>query len=189
MKSTILVFATVLLLGLFIESVNAQTGAQTGGPATFTVGKTKVVRNGFGNRNKMMLSLYECGLYLPEKNKDAATIIAAEQPMAMRLKITSRFVSQEKMLAALKQGFQSSTGGKTASIASDIVAFTNCFSDPIKMGDVFVMTYAPNTGVVVYKNNKKKGIAGGPEFKKALLGIWLGKKPADSNLKKALLGK
>ena len=70
MKSTILVFATVLLLGLFVESVNAQTG----GPAKFTVEGTEVVRNGFGNRNKMMLSLYECGLYLPQKNKDAATI-------------------------------------------------------------------------------------------------------------------
>ena len=35
MKSTILVFATVLLLGLFIESVNAQAG----GPATLTVGR------------------------------------------------------------------------------------------------------------------------------------------------------
>ena len=184
MKSTILVFATVLLLGLFIESVNAQTG----GPATLAVGETEVVRNGFGSRNKMMLSLYECGLYLPEKNKDAATIIAAEQPMAMRLKITSRFVSQEKMLAALKQGFQSSTGGNTASIATDIVEFTNCFAEPIQMGDVFVMTYEPNSGVVVYKNKQRKGIAGGPEFKKALLGIWLGKKPADATLKKALLG-
>ena len=185
MKSTILVFATVLLLGLFIESVNAQAG----GPATFTVDETEVVRNGFGNRNKMMLSLYECGLYLPQESKDAAAIIAAEQPMAMRLKITSRFVSQEKMLAALQQGFKSSTGGNTASISSDIVKFTNCFSDPIQMGDIFVMTYVPNTGVVVYKNNKQKGIAGGLEFKKALLGIWLGKKPADANLKNALLGK
>ena len=185
MKSTILVFATVLFLGLFVEAVNAQSG----GPATLTVGETEVVRNGFGDRNKMMLSLYECGLYLPQESKDAATIIAAEQPMAVRLKITSRFVSQEKMLAALKEGFQSSTGGNTASIASDIVAFTNCFSDPIQMGDVFVMTYVPDTGVVVYKNNQQKGIAGGLEFKKALLGIWLGEKPADSNLKNALLGK
>ena len=184
MKSTFLVFASMLLLSLFIEPVNAQNG----GPATLPIGQTQLVRNGFGSRNKMMLSLYECGLYLPQKSNDAATIVAADQPMAMRLKITSRFVSQEKMLAALQEGFQASTGGNTASIGSDIAAFTNCFSDPIQMDDVFVMAYVPNSGVVVYKNNQQKGIAGGPEFKKALMGIWLGNNPIDANLKNALLG-
>ena len=184
MKSSIFVFASLILLSLFIEPVNAQVG----GPATLNIGQTEIVRNGFGSRNKMMLSLYECGLYLPQKNNDAATIIAADQPAALRLKITSRFVSQEKMLAALQQGFQSSTGGSTASIASDIAAFTNCFSDPIQMDDVFVMAYEPNSGVAVYKNNQQKGIVGGPEFKKALLGIWLGNNPIDANLKNALLG-
>ncbi|MDB4766207.1 chalcone isomerase family protein [bacterium] len=185
MKSAFFVFASALLLSLFITPVNAQVG----GPATFDIGQTEVVRNGFGSRNKMMLSLYECSLYLPQKSNDAATIVAAEQPMAVRLKITSRFVSQEKMLAALREGFQSSTGGSTASIASDIAAFTNCFSDPIQMDDVFIMAYMPNSGVVVYKNNQQKGIVGGPEFKKALFGIWLGNNPIDANLKNALLGK
>ena len=184
MKSAFLVFASALLLSLFIQPVNAQVG----GPATLNIEQTEVVRNGFGSRNKMMLSLYECSLYLPQKNNDAATIIATDQPTAIRLKITSRFVSQEKMLAALQEGFKSSTGGNTASIASDIAAFTNCFSEPIQMDDVFIMAYVPNSGVVVTKNNQQKGIVGGPEFKKALLGIWLGNNPIDANLKNALLG-
>ena len=184
MKSAILVFASVLLFSLFVEPVNAQAG----GPGTLAIGETNLVRNGFGSRNKMMLSLYEGSLYLPQKSNDAATIVAAEQPMAVRLKITSRFVSQEKMLAALQEGFQSSTGGSTAGIASDIAAFTNCFSDPIQMDDVFIMAYVPNSGVTVYKNNQPKGTVGGPEFKQALLGIWLGNNPIDANLKNAMLG-
>ena len=184
MKSAILVFASTLLLSLFIQPVNAQAG----GPATFAIGETEVVRNGFGSRNKMMLSLYEASLYLSQKSNNAVEIVAADQPMAVRLKITSRFVSQPKMLAALQEGFQSSTGGNTAAIQSEIAAFTNCFSDPIQMNDVFILAYVPNSGVVVYKNNEQKGIVAGAEFKKALMGIWLGNNPIDAALKNALLG-
>ena len=152
------------------------------------IGETEIAKNGFGNRSKMMLSLYECSLYLPQKSNDAATILASNQPMAVRIEITSRFVSQAKMLSALNDGFQASTGGNTSAIAPDIKKFGDCFSDPIKMGDVFVFAYAPNTGVVVSKNNQQKDVVGGLEFKQALMGIWLGNNPVDTNLKTAMLG-
>ena len=41
----------------------------------------------------------------------------------------------------------------------------------------------------VYKNGAKKGSIDGHDFKKALFGIWLGKKPADDDLKEGMLGK
>ena len=57
----------------------------------------------------------------------------------------------------------------------------------IKKGDVFTMVNT-ESGVVVYKNNTKKGVIEGNDFKKGLFGIWLSAKPADKNLKKAMLG-
>ena len=185
MKPGIFLIASTILLSHFVPSAEAFEG---GGPATLRIGETEVAKNGFGTRSKMMLSLYECSLYLPQKSDDAANILNSDQPMAVRIEITSRFVSQEKMLASLNDGFGQSTGGDTGSIAADIKKFSECFSAPIKMGDVFIFAYAPNTGVVVSKNNQPMGTVGDLAFKKALMGIWLGENPVDKSLRTALLG-
>ncbi len=185
MKSSVVLVVLSVLFCLLIPTKAVH--AFGGGPDTLKIGETEVVRNGFGTRSKMMLALYDCALYLPEKSNDSAAILASDQPMAVRIEITSRFVSQAKMLAALNDGFRSSIGGNTSAIQADIKKFSACFSDPIKMGDVFVLAYAPGAGVSVYKNNQHKGAAGGLEFKKAVMGIWLGNNPIDATLKTAML--
>ena len=63
------------------------------------------------------------------------------------------------------------------------------FSQEIVEGDTYDITYQTGKGVVCYKNNKELGSIEGMDFKKALFGIWLGKNPADSNLKRGMLGK
>ena len=186
MKPSMVLVVLSVLVCLLVSTKTSE--AFVGGPATLKIGETEVTRNGFGTRSKMMLSLYECALYLPEQSNDYAAILASDQPMAVRIEITSRFVSQAKLLAALEEGFQASTGGDTTAIEADIKKFGECFSAPIKMGDVFVLAYAPNTGVVVSKNNKQQGVVGGLEFKKAKVGSWLGKNPIDAHLKTAMLG-
>jgi hypothetical protein len=47
----------------------------------------------------------------------------------------------------------------------------------------------PGKGVESYKNGTLQGTIEGMDFKKALFGIWLGNKPADDDLKAAMLGK
>jgi len=54
--------------------------------------------------------------------------------------------------------------------------------------NVFDITYQPGVGVVAFKDGKELGTIKGMEFKKALFGIWLGKKPADDDLKENMLG-
>jgi hypothetical protein len=159
------------------------------GPDSLNLGKATIVKNGAGSRQKMFLSLYDCTLYLNQKSKDAKAIVAADQTMAVRIEVTSRFVSQAKLVSALKDGFNASTGGNTKAIAAKINTFEACFSEPIKMNDVFILAHVPGIGVVVYKNNNQKGVIAGLDFKKALFGIWVGDTPVDGDLKKALLGK
>lgn len=188
MKSGIFLIVSAILLSLFVPAAQALEPVEVGGPATLRIGETELAKNGGGTRTKMMLSLYECSLYLPQKTGDSAAIVNSDQPMAVRIEITSRFVSQSKMVASLNEGFQKSTGGNAASIEADIKRFGDCFSDPIKMGDVFILAYAPGTGVVVSKNNQPKGTVGNLAFKKALMGIWLGNNPVDTGLRTAMLG-
>jgi hypothetical protein len=108
--------------------------------------------------------------------------------MAITIEITSGFVSQEKMVAALNDGLQNSTRGKTAALKTEIEQFQACFGDDITKSDVFSIIYLPSHGVVVSKNGRQKGIIKGLAFKKALFGIWLGDNPVDPRLKNAMLG-
>ena len=156
---------------------------------TLNFGNTELILNGAGIRKKaMVLKLYSGGLYLAKKSKDATSIINADETMAIRLVITSSFVSSEAMQEAVNEGFEASTGEKTTPIASEIKKFISFFNDEIVEEDMFDITYQ-ETGVVVYKNNKELGTIEGLDFKKALFGIWLGKDPADNKLKKGMLGK
>lgn len=157
-------------------------------PATLNVGQQQLVLNGEGTRSKYFMDLYVAGLYLTQPNAQAKAVIAANELMVMRIKITSKLVSQEKLVATLQEGFNNSTGGNTKPIANQIAEFRKCFAEQIKAGDVFDMVYVPNQGVMVLKNGKRKGSIAGLPFKQALFGVWLGDKPADATLRQALLG-
>ena len=183
-----IVFACVILL-----SVGSLCGpaacADTGGPEKLNVANTTLLKNGAGQRSKMFLSLYEGSLYLQNKSNNAAAIIEADETMAFRIKITSKFVSQEKLVAGLQDGFNAATGGDTSGIAAEIQQFRGCFAGPVKLNDVFILTYAPNTGVTVYKNGEVQGTVQGVAFKKAMFGIWLGNNPVDAGMKTKLVGR
>jgi hypothetical protein len=59
----------------------------------------------------------------------------------------------------------------------------------LNSGDSFSVDYVPGVGSTVVLNGKPIGeTIKEPEFFSSLLRIWLGDKPADDNLKEALLG-
>jgi hypothetical protein len=158
-------------------------------PNTMKVGGSDLVLNGGGIRKKaFVLKLYSGGLYLETKSNDAQAIIDADKNMAMKLVITSGFVSSDAMKEAVNDGFDASMSGDTSSLDSEIEKFISFFSEEIVEEDVFDITYQAGRGVVCYKNGKELGEIPGMAFKKALFGIWLGKVPADKKLKKGMLG-
>ena len=173
------------VVGLSVNFSNAHATEKL--PAQIQAGEHRLVLNGSGVRTKTFLELYVAGLYLTQASSNPATIIAADEPMALRIKITSGFVSQSSLVESLEEGFKNTTGGDTRAIRQEIEQFRECFKDEIKKGDVFDMVYLPQHGVIVNKNGKLKGAVAGPKFKQALFGIWLSDKPADSALKQALL--
>jgi hypothetical protein len=185
-KLAVLIIALVTMNMSFAQT---QVGEVTL-PNTLNFGGQDLALNGAGIRKKaMVLKLYSGGLYLAKKSSDAKSIMNADDNMAIRLVITSSFVSSEAMSEAVTEGFDASTGGNTSAIASEIKSFMGLFKDEIVEGDTFDITYQKGKGAVSYKNGKELGTIKGMTFKKALFGIWLGNDPADSKLKKAMLGK
>lgn len=159
-------------------------------PAAIKAGNETLMLNGGGTRVKFFIDVYVCGLYLPSKSADANAVIKAGNAEAVRIVITSKLVSSDKMAEAVTEGFEKSMGGNTASLKNEINKFVSIFKrEPIVKGDVFDLIYNPAEGVRVLKNNKQQDVIAGAAFKQALLGIWLGNDPVDKDLKAGMLGK
>lgn len=156
-------------------------------PASVEVPGLDLVLNGAGMREKIVFDLYVGGLYLKAKSTDAKSIINADEDMAFKLHIVSKFVSSKKMISAVDDGFDAAMNGDTSALADKIETFKGFFSDEIVKGNIFDIVYIKEKGSVVYKNGKRIGVVQGLDFKKALFAIWLGADPADDDLKAAML--
>ncbi len=178
------VTVALILFGSSLPELPALAGDL---PPQIQAGEHRLFLNGEGARTKALLELYVAGLYLKQPSANAAQIIAADEPMAIRIKITSSFVSQKSLVDSLEEGFRNAMGGDPREIRNQIEEFRDCFKDAIAKGDTFDMVYLPMHGVIVNKNGKLKGAVAGTKFKQALFSIWLSNKPADATLKQALL--
>jgi hypothetical protein len=156
-------------------------------PDALEAGQVMLTLNGAGVRTKL-IKLYVGGLYLKEKSSDAAAIMAADEPMAVKLHIISSMITSKKMEEAVREGFLKSTGGNIEPIKDQIESFISVFKDEIKENDIFDIIYSPGKGADVYKNSEYRSTIEGLAFKQALFGIWLCDKPAQASLKKSMLG-
>ena len=183
--------AFVVLFALFFLASSAFAAEIEGIKMADTLkgGGQDLLLNGGGKRTKFGMKVYVAALYLKQKGGDAEKIIAADEPMAVKLVITSGLVSSEKMETATREGFENSTKGNIAPIKDKIDAFVNIFKAKITKGDAYDFIYVPGKGVEVYKNGAMSSVIQGLDFKKALFGIWLCDKPAQADLKDKMLGK
>lgn len=180
--------AALIAVFVMISYTGAMEAAEVKLSDNLEIRGTKLLLNGAGVRSKFFMDLYVGGLYLAEKSSDAAKIVAADEPMAISLNIISSMITSEKMESATRKGFKNSTGGNMAPIEQEIEKFIAVFKEKIEINDVYHFVYMPGKGVEVYKNSKLNSLLTGIEFKKALFGIWLCDKPAQSSLKKEMLG-
>ena len=147
--------------------------------------------NGAGVRTRVIFKVYALGLYLQDKKKTPADVLAADGPRRFTL-VMLRDVSgadmSEAFMTALNKNSEEAEKGK---IASQIGQFGEMFSkiDTLKKGGVVTGDWVPGSGTVIQLNGKPLAdplpdVA----FYNAILKIWLGDKPADTSLKPALLG-
>lgn len=186
MKKSVLALA----LSLCVSGMSqAATVAGVEIPDALQAARSELKLNGAGVRSKWMMDVYVGGLYLNQASQDAAGIVKADAPMAVKLHIVSGLVSSDKMKSATSEGFVNATNGNTAPIQGSIDKFMAVFNDEITENDVFDIVYVPGKGVEVYKNEELLDtIDGGMAFKEAVFGIWLSDKPAQEDLKAKMLG-
>ncbi len=182
----IVLFAITCLLSLGLQAKEV-AGVQL--QESLTIEGSTLQLNGTGIRSKFFIDLYVGSLYTPTPEKSGALILSGKQSAAVRLNILSGMITSERMVDTVQEGFETATGGQVAPLQDRINKFLAVFtSEAIAKGDQFTLVSEPGAGVVAYKNGKKETTVSGEDFRSALFGIWLGDKPADKKLKKAMLG-
>ncbi|KFZ36554.1 chalcone isomerase [Shewanella mangrovi] len=149
-------------------------------------GMPALALNGAGVRSKFFMDLYVGSLYISDKTSSVEQVLNAPYA-AINLTILSGLITSEKMEDAIREGFDDATKGNIQPISSEIEQFISLFKAEIKVGDQFLLVFAKDKGVTAYKNGALQATVGNEQFRTALLKIWLGDKPAQKSLKKAML--
>lgn len=191
-------FTKILQLSILSSCLTAPgsvAAATAGGDQyddTVWVSGQELKLNGAGVRHKLIFPVYSAGLYLPEKNLAPVEIYSAAMPKRMRLVMQRRVNADEFSQAFLIGIQQNSDHTERGKLVSAINKFSRLFVDVpvLKKGDVLVTDFVPGKGTIFQFNGSQIGeTIVEPLFYAMLLKIWLGDKPADAQLKSALLGK
>ena len=176
----------------------AQTAASTievGGVKfdhSVQVGNAKLQLNGAGVRYKAIFKVYAAGLYLSSKAVTPEAVLAAPGPRLMKIVMLREIDANELGKLFTKGMEQNAPREEFSKSISGIMQMSDIFSSrkSLKAGEWFAVEWVPGTGTVILVNGQATGQPiKEPEFYSALMKIWLGKSPADSSLKEALLGK
>jgi len=184
LRKTLMIAVLALLM---ITPVQAMDIGKVSIPDTMIVGSDELILNGAGIRKKAIFKVYVGALYLTSEESDPQVIIDNDDPMAIRMHFV-RKVNYQQLIKAWNDGFENATGGNTDPIGKEIDLFNSFFTEKAVTGDIYDFTYTPDEGLSVIIKGQRIGTIAGFEFKKAVFGIWLGEKPADSGLKKGMLG-
>jgi hypothetical protein len=182
-------FRALLLLALALPAF----GAEVAGVKIDDKDKlasAELVLNGAGLRKRAFFQVYAIGLYLQEKKAAAADAIAAPGPKRVLIHML-RDVAADQFGEALSDGMKDNVS------EAEMKAFEPRLKQlqaimlsmkEAKKGMRITLDWTP-AGTAVTVDGKAAGQPiPGEDFYRALLKIWLGERPVQDDLKKALLG-
>ena len=176
------------LLLVIVHPVSARQIAGVAVDESVTMENKQLVLNGAGIRKKFFVKVYVGALYLTGKLTTAEAVMADPGAKRIIMSFLHKEVSAAKLADAWNKGFIANhTSEELRSLRERINRFNSLFRTVYK-GDEIRLDYLPEDGTRVWINNSLQGTIPGDDFHVALLKIWLGREPADSDLKDAMLG-
>lgn len=149
--------------------------------------KKPLVLNGAGVRTKFFVKVYVGALYAVQPINSTQAVLDATTPRVMRLAFV-RDVDAGKVADGWRDGFAANLSTFELRALHARLQQFNALMRDMKQGDVLRIDLLTNGNTEVRANDKLLGSVGGNDFQRALLNVWLGAKPADADLKRALLG-
>lgn len=157
-------------------------------------GGTELLLNGAGLRKRLLFRVYVGALYLQKKTgaANAAVNDAGAKRVMMHM---LRDVPADQLADALEDGLKNNNPAEDLAKLEAQVKQLRAVFDAVKLaksGDVILIDYlpgsVPGSGTRITINGAVKTTIAGEDFNRALLRVWLGDRPVDSDLKKGLLG-
>jgi hypothetical protein len=155
-------------------------------PETVTVEGRELRLNGAGVRKRAWIEVYVGALYLEAPSSDANAIVQADAPKRVRM-VFLRDVDRSSILKAFREGFEKNSAEQAGALSKQLDEVKPAIAD-VKKGGEIVVTYVPGAGTTV-AGPGGTATAEGKAFADGLFRNWLGRRPADGNLKKRMLGK
>lgn len=183
---------TAAVLAAMLFAAPMAQGAEVGGVRIddhAKAGSTALILNGAGIRTRIFFKVYVGALYLPKKTSSAAAVIDSTEPRRVVLHML-RDLDAEQLFGALLDGLKKNHGeAELAKLKPDTDQFERLMRSigNAKTGDVIGIDFSTQ-GIEVAFNGEPRGSVASEAFGRALLKVWLGDKPADGDLKRAMLG-
>jgi len=186
MKQIRLLFLTTLLMlpalcqAVEIEGVTL--------PDTIQLEGKTLQLNGAGIRTKFFFDIYVGGLYLEHHATNAKAVLADTGAKRITMNFLYGEVDKEKLTDGWQEGFEKNQTRKHMKSLNNRLNQFNALFTTSRRGDSTAFDFLSDGSTHVSFNGNEKGVIAGTDFQQALLAVWLGKKPADSDLKEAMLG-
>lgn len=184
---------TRMLAAILSSLVLAANGAEIAGVKLddgARVQGSELVLNGAGLRKRIIFDVYVIGLYLPEKKAAASAVLALAGNKRVAIRML-RDVGADQFSSALTDGVRANHSEaefrRLESRLQELSATMAGLKEATKGMAITLDFAASQTQLVVDGKAVGRPIAG-DDFYRALLRIWLGDKPVQDDLKKALLG-
>jgi len=184
--------AATLTVALPANTANAAEVAGVHFDDKTSLAGSELVLNGAALRTRFMLKIYAIGLYLPHAANSPEAVTGSHGPKRIQI-TTLRDLGASEFADALVDGLKRNhSEAELARLQPRIDDFRNTIvalkSTPA--GSQIRLEWLPGSGTRLSVGNEARGKEiPGEDFYQALLRIWLGEKPVDPDLKKALLGK
>jgi long-chain acyl-CoA synthetase len=150
----------------------------------------ELVLNGAGVRVRLIFKVYVAALYLPAKMDNGETILRDDRPRRLFLHML-RDLSADQLVSSTNDALRETlTPEERLPLESRMQRFNAIFETlrEVKEGGQIVIDYVPQLGTIVRVNGEEKERIPGTDFNQALLRMWIGERPRDPDLKKAMLG-
>lgn len=154
------------------------------------VGNAELTLNGAGLRKRVFFKVYAMGLYVPQKTSNAAALVDQPGPKRVAIRML-RDVSADAFNEALAEGIRANHSEADVKALEprlkELGAIMAGVGEAKKGMAINLDWTGAETQVLIQGQPVGKPIAG-QDFYRALLRVWLGDKPVQDDLKKALLG-
>jgi len=180
---------STLLLGACLQAGAVEVGGVSFAPQ-IEVNGTRLQLNGAGVRYKAIFKVYAAGLYLGHKASSLEEVTRTPGPKRMSITML-RDIDADELGKLFARGMEDNMDRAAfGQLIPGILRMSQLFSQYKKLnaGDSFTLDWIPGQGLLLSVKGQVQGQPfKEPEFFNAMMGIWLGRSPADWKLKNELL--